>query len=124
MRSFSKLETRKKNGGREKASSNLPYGMNGKSISVTMLNLKPGLEELLLPDLTQIIDATRQIPGCICFDLYRLRQDQSVLILHETWETIEAQQGYAFGPLKAQLSRQLVEALAQTPQTWDVEEVR
>lgn len=97
--------------------------MNGNAISVTLLHLKPGYEELLLPELLPIIEAIRQIPGCLCFDLYRLRTDRCMLVLHETWDTYEAQQGNALGPLKAHLSRQLTGALTQTPQTWDVEEV-
>ncbi len=97
--------------------------MNGKAISVTVLYLKPGFEKLLLPELAPIIDATRLLSGCLSFDLYRLCEDRYTLVLHETWETHEAEQGYALGPLKTELTRLLSRALLQPMRTWDVEEV-
>jgi quinol monooxygenase YgiN len=97
--------------------------MNGKATSVTVLYLKPGLEELLLPELAPIVEATRQISGCLSFDLYRLCTDRYTLVLHETWETREAEQGYALSPLKTELTRLLTRVLAQPMRTWDVEEV-
>lgn len=97
--------------------------MNGKVSSVTVLRLKPGSEGLLLPEIRPIIEATRQIAGCLSFDLYRLTADRHTLVLHENWETCEAQKTYIFSSLKAELTRQLTGALAQPMQTWDVEEV-
>ena len=55
--------------------------------------------------------------------MYRAREDRSVLILHETWETHEAQQGYAIRPLKTVLLSQMTGALAQPMQTWEIEEM-
>jgi quinol monooxygenase YgiN len=37
--------------------------------------LKPGFEELIVPELTPIIEASRQIEGCLVFDLFRLSQE-------------------------------------------------
>lgn len=97
--------------------------MNGRAISITVLYLKPGLEELLLPELASIIDATRQVSGCLSFDLYRLCTDRYTLVLHETWETREAQHEYVLSPLKNELTRLLARVLIQPMRTWDVEEV-
>lgn len=97
--------------------------MNGKAISVTVLNLKPGLDELLLPEIVRIIDATRQIPGCLSFDLYRLCTDKYIFVLHETWETREAQQTYFLSAMKNELIRLFTIVLIEPMRTWDVEEV-
>ena len=97
--------------------------MKGKVISVTALYLKPGIEEVLLPELAPIIDATRQLSGCLSFDLYRLCEDRHTLVLHETWETHEAEHGYALSPLKSELTRLLARVLVQPMRTWEVEEV-
>ena len=52
-----------------------PERMNEKTIVVTVLLLKPGFEELIVPELTPIIEASRQIEGCLVFDLFRLSQE-------------------------------------------------
>jgi quinol monooxygenase YgiN len=97
--------------------------MNGKTIQVTVLSLKPGFEDFLIPELAPIIEATRQISGCLSFDLYRLSEDRSTLVLHETWETREAHEAYAHSPLRTELTTVLTRSLAQPIRTWNVEEI-
>lgn len=97
--------------------------MNGKAIFVTVLTLKPGLEEFLLPELTPVIDASRLFPGCLSFDLYRLSKDRDTLVLQETWETRDAYHAYCLASLKGELAHLFARSLAQPMQTWEVEEV-
>jgi quinol monooxygenase YgiN len=97
--------------------------MNGKVILVTALPLMLGFEELLLPELTPMIEASRQFSGCLSFDLYRLSKDRSTLVLQETWETEEAYQAHSLSTLKAELTSLFARSLAQPIQTWQLEEV-
>jgi quinol monooxygenase YgiN len=97
--------------------------MNGKAIQVTVLSLKPGFEELLIPELAPLIDATRQLSGCLIFDLYRLSEDRSTLALHEVWTTRDALEAFAFSPLKTEMTTLVSRFLAQPPRSWPVEEI-
>lgn len=97
--------------------------MNGKTILVTIMCLKPGFEDLLIPELAQIIEASRQITGCLVFDLYRLTDDRSTLVLHEVWETRDAFEAYALSPLKSEMTSLAARFLAQPFHSWGVEEV-
>ena len=51
--------------------------MNGKTMQVTVFSLKPGFEDVLIPELAPIVEASRQISGCVAFDLYRLSRARS-----------------------------------------------
>ena len=97
--------------------------MDGKVIQITLFHLRPGCEELLLPDLTPLIEASRQFSGCLAFDLYRLSKQPDMIVLQETWETHDAYQGYSLGPLKGEFTGLLARSLAQPMETWQVEEV-
>ena len=78
--------------------------MNCKVILVTILPVKPGLEDLLLDDLAPIIEATRLTQGCLAFDLYRVVKSPEALVLQETWETKEDQAAYSHSRLATELS--------------------
>ena len=97
--------------------------MKEKAIRVTLLKLKPGLEQLLVPELVPLIQAGRSIEGCLSFDLYQLSQDRSTLVLHEIWTTRQAMQAYTFGPLKAEMANLLTRFLVDPLREWEVEEV-
>jgi quinol monooxygenase YgiN len=97
--------------------------MKARAICVTLLKLKPGLEELLVPELVPLIRAGRLIEGCLSFDLYRLSEDRSILVLHEIWTTEQAVQTYALGPLKAEIASLMARFLVEPLRTWEVEEV-
>jgi quinol monooxygenase YgiN len=97
--------------------------MNDKTIIVTVLLLKPGFEELIVPELTLIIEASRQIEGCLVFDLFRLSQERSTLVLHEVWDTREALEAYSRSPLKIEMTSLVMRFLAQPLRSWTVEEV-
>ena len=97
--------------------------MNDKTIVVTVLLLKPGFEELIVPELTLIIEASRQIEGCLVFDLFRLSQERSTLVLHEVWDTREALEAYSRSPLKIEMTSLVMRFLAQPVRSWTVEEV-
>ena len=97
--------------------------MNEKTIVVTVLLLKPGFEELIVPELAPIIEATRQIEGCLVFDLFRLSQERSTLILHEVWDMREALEAYSRSPLKIEMTSLVMRFLAQPLRSWTVEEV-
>jgi quinol monooxygenase YgiN len=97
--------------------------MNGKAILVTVLSLKPGFEELLIPELAPIVEASRQISGCLAFDLYRLSEERSTLVLHEIWRTHEALQAYALSPLKTEMTTLVAMFLIQPLRSWEVEEI-
>ncbi len=109
----------------EKRESNAqsPASMNKKVIKVNVIPLKPGFEDVLLPELTQVIEASRQIAGCLAFDLYRLSEDRSTLILHQAWETHEAQQTFRRSLLEVELTDLLTAYLAQPMRSWELEEI-
>lgn len=97
--------------------------MNGRVIFVTVLALKPGLEEFFLSEMVPAIEVSRQFSGCLYFDLYRLSKHRDTLVLQETWETQEAYRAYLLSPVKEELARLLTRSIAQPMQTWEVEEV-
>lgn len=97
--------------------------MNGKAIHVTAFSLKPGFEDLLIPELAPIIDASRQITGCLVFDLYRLSDERSTLVLHEVWNTREALEAFTLSPLKTEMTTLVARFLAQPLRSWEVDEV-
>jgi quinol monooxygenase YgiN len=97
--------------------------MDAQVICVTVIQLKPGLDELLLSELALLIEAARQLPGCLSFDLYRLIKEPGVIVLHETWETQEAYQGFAHSPLRGELMSLLSRSLMRPIETWHVEEL-
>lgn len=97
--------------------------MNGNVILVTALSLRPGFEESLLPELAPVIETTRELAGCLSFDLYRLTQDRTTLVLQETWETPELHKAYALSPLRAELTRLLARFLTAPMRTWEVDEL-
>lgn len=92
-------------------------------ILVTVLPLKHGLEEIIFADLIASIEASRQFPGCLSFDLYRLTKEHNIIALQETWETQEAYESYCHSPLKSELSRLVAASLAGPIKTWQVEEI-
>jgi quinol monooxygenase YgiN len=100
-----------------------PAAMNERAIRVTILALKPGLEELLIPELVPLIQAGRSIDGCLSFDLYRLSEERSTLVLHEIWETHREMRAYTIGPLKAEITSLVTRFLIEPLRTWEVEEV-
>ncbi len=97
--------------------------MNGKVILVTVLPLKSGFEDLLLVELAPIVEVSRQISGCLAFDLYRLSEERSTLVLHEVWKTREGLQAYAISPLKAEMTTLVASFLTQPIRSWEVEEI-
>ena len=97
--------------------------MDGKVIQVTIVHLKPGIEDLVLPDLASLVEATRQNSGCLSFDIYRLVKDPNLWVLQETWETEEAHKAYAFSPLKVELTNLLLQSTSKPMETLDVEEL-
>lgn len=97
--------------------------MNGKAILVTFLPLKPGFDELLVPELAPLIEAGRQITECLVFDLYRLSEDRSALVLHEVWNSREALEAFALSPLRTEMTVLMTRFLSQPPRTWKVEEI-
>jgi len=97
--------------------------MTNKPILVTVLALKPSFEDLLVPELAPLIEASRQIKGCLIFDLYRLSKDQSTLILHEVWNTREALEAFTLSPLKSEMTSVIARFLVQPLLAWEVEEV-
>ncbi len=90
---------------------------------VTVLSLKAGLDELLIPELAPMIDATRQLSGCLIFDLYRLSEEHSTLVLHEVWNSREALEAFALSPLKTEITALASRGLAQPFRSWTIEEV-
>lgn len=97
--------------------------MNGKAIQVTMLSLRPGSENVMIPELASIIESSRQITGCLIFDLYRLSDEHSTLILHEVWNTRDALEAFTLSPLRTELNAIASRFLAQPLRSWVVEEV-
>jgi quinol monooxygenase YgiN len=97
--------------------------MRERAIRVTLLQLKPGLEQLLVPELIPLMEVGRSIEGCLSFDLYRLSDDRSTLVLHEIWTTRHAMQAYTFGPLKAEMANLVTRFLVEPLRDWEVEEV-
>ncbi len=92
-------------------------------ILVTLLPLKPGLDELLLEDLARIVDTSRQFSGCLSFELYRLHREPNFIVLHETWETQETYQAYSHSQIKAELTRIVASSLARPIETWQLDEI-
>lgn len=97
--------------------------MNRKVIQVTIVALKPGFEDVLISELTPIIEASRQIRGCLAFDLYRLSEEHSTLILHEIWDTHDDLEAYAISPIKVEITTLVSRFLIQPLRSWEVEEI-
>lgn len=97
--------------------------MNGKTIRVTVLSLKPGFEDLLIAELSPIIESTRQVGGCLVFDLYQLSDEPITLALHEVWKTRDALGVYDLSPLKIEMMSLVNRFLAQPLRSWEVKEV-
>lgn len=97
--------------------------MNDQAIQVTVFALKPGFEGVLIPEPTPIIEASRQIAGCLVFDLYRLSEERSTLVLHEIWNSREALEAYALSPLKTEMTTLVARFLVQPLRSWKVEEM-
>lgn len=93
-------------------------------ILVTLLPLKPGLDELLLGDLERIVEASRQYSGCLSFDLYRLTKEPNTIVLHEIWETQETYQAYCHSLLKGELTSTVAASLARPVEIWQLDEIR
>ena len=92
-------------------------------IQVTLVPFKPGLDGLLLEQLALIVEASRQFSGCLSFDLYRLSNEPSTIVLHEVWETLEAYRAYCHGPHRGEFNRTVATSLARPIETWQVEEI-
>ena len=92
-------------------------------ILVTLLPLKPGLDEFLLEELAQIVDASRQFSGCLSFELYRLHREPNFIVLHESWETQETYQAYFHSQIKAELTHIVAPSLARPIETWQLDEI-
>lgn len=97
--------------------------MSERTIVVTVLLLKPEFEKLIVPELAPIIEANRQIEGCLVFDLFRLSQERATLVLHEVWDTREALEANSRSPLNTEMTSLLMRILAQPLRSWPVEEV-
>lgn len=97
--------------------------MNGKAVRLTLLSLKPGFEDVLIPELAPIVESTRQITGCLVFDLYRLTEERATLALHEVWKTHDALEAYDLSPLRAEAMSFISRFLAQPLRSWEIEEV-
>jgi quinol monooxygenase YgiN len=97
--------------------------MNGKINQDTLITLKSGFENVLIPELAPIIEAGRQISRCLAFDLYRLSEERSTLLLHEIWKMREARETYALRPLKTEMASLVEGFLIQLLRSWDVERV-
>jgi quinol monooxygenase YgiN len=87
------------------------------------MNLRAGFEDGILTELAPVIECTRQLPGCLSFDWYRMTKNRRTLFLLETWETCEIRQRYLESELKAELIKLLEKALSRPMETVDVEEV-
>lgn len=97
--------------------------MDEKENSVTVMNLKAGFEEWILAELAPVIESTRQLPGCLSFDWYRVMRDRRTLLLVETWESGDLRRCYLESNLRAELNQLLARALSHPSETLDLEEV-
>ncbi len=97
--------------------------MDKKVISVTTYVLKPGVEDLLLPQIGSLVEVIRQVSGCLAFDLYRLIGSPETLALQETWESEEAYRGYSLSALQGQLASLFGHYVTRPAQAWQVEEI-
>jgi quinol monooxygenase YgiN len=97
--------------------------MNDKATQVMVFALKPGFEDVLIPELAPIVEASRQITGCLVFDLYRMSEERSTLILHEVWNTHEALHAFTLSPLNTEMTTLVSRFLAQPLRSWEVEEI-
>lgn len=92
-------------------------------ILVTLIPLKPGLDELLLEDMARIVEISRQFSGCLSFELYRLHKERNFIVLHETWETEETYQAYSHSQVRAEFTRIVANSLARPIETWQLDEI-
>jgi quinol monooxygenase YgiN len=65
---------------------------------VSMMEVKPGHARLVEIELRALLKRSRREPGCLLFDVYRLRETPLRLFLHEIWESREAFEAHATHP--------------------------
>ena len=90
---------------------------------VTAFFLKQGIEDWLLAEVGPLIEASRQLSGCISFDLYQLLDDKHTVMLHETWETEEVHRAYSLSPLRTELTNAFAHCLARPIESWQIREI-
>lgn len=54
------------------------------------ITAKPGKKDRIIESAQNVIESTRQEPGCINYHLYANTEDENILMMLEKWETQEA----------------------------------
>ncbi len=59
-------------------------------ILTAMVKAKPGQEEAVKEALVSLVKATRQEPGCLCYNLHQSKSDPTNFMFYEQWANQEA----------------------------------
>jgi quinol monooxygenase YgiN len=81
---------------------------------VATIVAKPGRGDVVAGLLAEVLDAVRAEPGCLRYDLFRVRRDDDTLVMVEQWATKDDLRAHGasehFTALSARMGPELVEA--------------
>ena len=82
---------------------------------VATITASPGRGDAVAGILAGALDATRAEPGCLRYDLFRVRREDDTLVMVEQWATKEDLRTHGSTEAFAELSRRLAPELAEAP---------
>ena len=88
---------------------------------IAILKAKPGKEAALRTELLNLVEITRQEPGCINYDLHVSTENPGHFAFHENWASKEQLDDHLARPHLVALGAKGPELFAEPPSitTWD-----
>lgn len=88
---------------------------------IAVLKAKPGKEAALRAELLNLVEITRQEPGCINYDLHVSSENPGHFAFHENWASKEQLADHLARPHLVALGAKGPELFAEPPSitTWD-----
>lgn len=77
---------------------------------------KSGQEEIVLDELSALLDPTRQEDGCIQYDLHRSMDDPGVFVFYESWKSQKDLEQHLAMPYLQALLGKVDELFDEAPQ--------
>jgi len=82
---------------------------------VATIVAKPGRGDAVAELLTQALDSVRAEPGCLRYDLFRVRRDDDTLVMLEQWASKEDLRTHGASEHFVELSGRMAVELAEQP---------